>query len=223
MGMRGALPDLEIVGVSRDARYNSLTQDVAPTVYLPYTTNLITLRGEMVFEVRTAGDPNAIAQAVRTAVRQKDANVPISDISTQTQRIDQSMSQERTFATLCTCFALLAVLIACVGLYGTMAYTVARRTNEIGIRLALGAQRRRVISMVLGEALAMAAVGLGIGIPATLAASRALESLLFQIKPNDPTVLTAAAAVLLVALLAAGYGPAFRASQVDPWAALRED
>jgi ABC-type antimicrobial peptide transport system permease subunit len=104
-----------------------------------------------------------------------------------------------------------------------MAYTVARRTNEIGIRLALGAQRHRVISMVLGEALAMAAVGLGIGIPATLAASRALESLLFQIKPNDPTVLTAAAVVLLIALLAAGYGPAFRASQVDPWAALRED
>jgi ABC-type antimicrobial peptide transport system permease subunit len=176
----------------------------------------------MVFEVRTAGDPNAIAQAVRRAVRQKDANVPISDIPTQTQRIDQSMSQERTFATLCTCFALLALLIACVGLYGTMAYTVARRTNEIGIRLALGAQRHRVISMVLGEVLAMAAVGLGIGIPATLAASRALESFLFQIKPNDPTVLTAAAAVLLIALLAAGYGPAFRASRVDPWAALRE-
>ena len=138
MGMMGALPDLEIVGVSRDARYNSLKQDIAPTVYLPYSTNLITLLGGMVFEVRVAGDPNAIAQAARTAVRKIDANVPISDISTQAKRINQAMSQERTFATLCTCFALLAVLIACVGLYGTMAYAVARRTSEIGIRVALG-------------------------------------------------------------------------------------
>ncbi len=223
MGMIGAVPDLEVVGVSQDARYNSLKQDIAPTVYLSYSTNLITLRGGMVFEVRAAGDPNAIAHAVRTALRQQDANVPISDISTQAQRIDQSMSQERTFATLCTCFALLAVLIACIGLYGTMAYTVARRTSEIGIRVALGAQRRSVVSMVLGEALAMAAVGLGIGIPATLVAARVLETFLFRIKPNDPMALAAAVAILLAAVLAAGYGPAFRASRVDPWTALREE
>ena len=106
------------------------------------------------------------------------------------------MSQERTFATLCTCFALLAVLIACIGLYGTMAYTVARRTSEIGIRVALGAQRRSVVSMVLGEAIAMAAVGLGIGILATLGAARVLETFLFQIKPNDPMALAAAVAIL---------------------------
>ena len=223
MRMLGALPDLEIVGVSRDARYNSLKQDIAPTVYLPYSTNLVTLQGGMVFEVRAAGDPNAIAQAARTVVRQYDANVPISDISTQARRIDQAMSQERTFAALCTCFALLAVLIACVGLYGTMAYTVARRTSEIGIRVALGAQRRSVVSMVLGEAMAMATVGLGIGILATLAASRLLQTFLFQIKPNDPMVLAGTVAILLGAVLAAGYGPAFRASRVDPWSALRED
>jgi len=104
-----------------------------------------------------------------------------------------------------------------------MAYTVARRTSEIGIRVALGAQRRSVISMVLGEALAMAAVGLGIGIPATLVAGRVLETFLFQIKPNDPIALSAAVAILLAAVLAAGYGPAFRASRVDPWTALREE
>ena len=223
MGMLGALPDLEIVGVSRDARSNSLKQDIPPTVYLPYSTNLITLQGGMVFEVRAAGDPNAIAQAARAAVRQCDANVPISDVSTQAQHIDQAMSQERTFATLCTCFALLAVLIACVGLYGTMAYTVARRTSEIGIRVALGAQRRSVVSMVLGEAMAMATVGLGIGIFATIAASRVLETFLFEVKPNDPMVLAAAVAILLGAVLAASYGPALRAAQVEPWAALRED
>jgi macrolide transport system ATP-binding/permease protein len=108
-------------------------------------------------------------------------------------------------------------------LYGTMAYAVARRTSEIGIRVALGAQRRSVVSMVLGEVMAMAAVGLGTGILATLAASRVLETFLFQIKPNDPMVLSAAVAILLGAVLAAGYGPAFRASRVDPWTALREE
>jgi predicted permease len=223
MRMMGALPDLEIVGVSRDARYNSLKHDIAPTVYLPYSTNLITLRGGMVFEVRAAGDPNAIAQAVRTAVRQRDANVPISDITTQAKRIDQSMSQERTLAALCTCFALLAVLIACVGLYGTLAYTVARRTSEIGIRVALGAQRGSVMLMILGEALLMAAVGLAIGIPAILAASRVLETFLFEIKPTDPVALTTAVGILCGAVLVAGCGPALRASRVDPWTALREE
>jgi macrolide transport system ATP-binding/permease protein len=223
MGMLGAPPDLEIIGVSRNARYNSLKQDIAPAVYLPYSTSVITLRGGMVFEIRAVGDPNTVAQAVRTAVRQRDANVPISGISTQSQLVGQSMSQERTFAALCTCFALLAVLISSVGLYGTMAYTVARRTSDIGIRMALGAQRRSVISMVLGEAVAMAAVGFGIGIPATLAASRLLETFLFQIKTNDPMTLAAAVAILLLAVLAASYGPALRASRVDPWTALREE
>jgi len=223
MGMLGAPPDLEIIGVSRNARYNSLKQDIAPAVYLPYSTSVITARGGMVFEIRAVGDPNTVAQAVRTAVRHSDANVPISGISTQAQLVDQSMSQERTFAALCTCFALLAVLIASVGLYGTMAYTVARRTSDIGIRMALGAQRRSVISMVLGEAVAMAAVGFAIGIPATVAASRLLETFLFQIKPNDPMTLAAAVAILLLAVLAASYGPALRASRVDPWTALREE
>jgi len=110
------------------------------------------------------------------------------------------MSQERTFATLCTCFAVLALLIACVGLYGTMAYSVARRTNEIGIRMALGAERRRVIWMVLREVLAMGSVGLIIGLGIALTASQVLQSFLYQLKPNDPLALAAAALTLLAAV-----------------------
>ena len=117
----------------------------------------------------------------------------------------------------------LAVLIACVGLYGTMAYSVARRTNEIGIRMALGAERRRLVWMVLREVLIMAAAGLAIGLPVALAASKVLQSFLFQMKPNDPATMAGAAMVLLGAAAAAGYGPAWRASRIDPWTALRDE
>jgi ABC-type antimicrobial peptide transport system permease subunit len=142
---------------------------------------------------------------------------------TRENRIDQTISQERTFAMLCGCFASLAVLIACVGLYGTMAYNVARRTNEIGIRMALGAERRRLIWMVLREVLAMAAAGLVIGLSVAVATSHALESFVFQVKTNDPMVLALAAITLLAAALLAGYGPARRASRVDPMTALRNE
>jgi ABC-type antimicrobial peptide transport system permease subunit len=177
----------------------------------------------MVYELRAAGDPLALAANTRQAVRQADARVPISNLTTQARQIDQTIGQERTFATLCSCFAVLAVLIACVGLYGLMAYNVARRTNEIGIRIALGARRPRVIWMILREALAMALVGLGIGLPAALAASRFLQSFLFQMKPTDPLSLTLAASTLLAAALLAGYMPARRAAKVDPWRSLRDE
>jgi macrolide transport system ATP-binding/permease protein len=222
LGARGAPPDVEIIGVSKNARYKSLKQDIPEVAYLPYSQNFGAI-SQMVYELRVAGDPLSLAQAVRQTVHQADARVPAYNIGTQTNRIDQSISQERTFATLCGCFAVLAVLIACVGLYGTMAYSVARRTNEIGIRMALGAQRRRLVWMVLREVLLMAVVGLGIGVPAALAASRVLENFLFQMKPNDPMALAVAAVTLLAAVLLAGYGPARRASRVDPWTALRDE
>ena len=117
----------------------------------------------MMYEIRAAGDPLALADERRSVVQQADARVPVSEHEHPDARIDQTIGQERTFATLCTCFAMLAVLIACVGLYGTMAYNVARRTNEIGIRMALGAERRRLIWMVLRDVLAMAAAGLPSG------------------------------------------------------------
>lgn len=177
----------------------------------------------MTYELRTAGDPIHLSQAVRQAVGQIDARVPVYNIGTQTDRIDQTISQERTSATLCGCFAGLAVLIACVGLYGAMAYSVVRRTNEIGIRMALGAERQRVVWMVMREVVVIALLGLGIGLAAATASSRVVADFLFEVKPNDPVSLALAALTLFGAALAAGYGPARRASRVDPWTALRDE
>src|SRR5262249_44388268 len=158
--------------------------------YVPYFQNPKQALGQMVYELRAAGDPLALAASARQVVQQANARIPVSNIITQARQIDQTIGQERTFAMLCTCFAMLALLIACVGLYGMMAYSVARRTNEIGIRMALGAGRARLIRMVLGEVLVMATVGLGIGLLAATAASRFVQALLFQIRPNDPLALT---------------------------------
>ncbi len=222
LGARGAPPEVEIVGVARNARYESLKQDIPPVAYLPYSQNLMGL-SQMTFELRAAGNPLSLTRSLRQAVRQIDPRVPAYDIETQSSQIDRTIGQERTFATLCSCFAALAMLIACVGLYGAMAYSVARRTNEIGLRMALGAQRRRVVWMVLKEVLLMAASGLAIGLAAALATSHVLESFVFQMKPNDPLALSLAAFTLFAAALLAGYGPARRASRVDPWTALRDE
>src|SRR5262249_30024534 len=154
------------------------------------------------------GDPMGLASAAREVVRQADSRIPVTDVRSQEAAIDQTIGQERTFATLCTAFALLAVAIACVGLYGTMAYSVARRTNEIGLRMALGAERRRLIWMVLREVLGMAMVGLAIGLPVAFATTRFVRSFLFEMEPNDPWAIAGAALVLVAAAAAAGYGPA---------------
>lgn len=134
--------DIEIIGVARTTLYNSLKETETPPV--AYTQDVSGL-DRVHFEVRAAGDPLALVNAVRRAVHRASASVPVSEVSTQAARIDQTISQERTFAYLCACFAALALAIACVGLYGTMAYAVARRTNKIGIRMALGAGRRRIV------------------------------------------------------------------------------
>jgi len=207
-GLGGTPPeDLEIVGVARIARYNSLKGDTPTVSYVPYSQNL-RFTGQMTYELRAAGDPLALAESVRRIVSEADPRIPVSNIVTQAKRIDQTISQERTFATLCACFAVLALLIASVGLYGVMAYSVIRRTNEIGIRMALGAERRQLIWMVLREVLAMAVVGLGIGLAAAMTGASLIQSFLFQLKPNDPTALAIAAATLLAATLVAGFGPA---------------
>jgi ABC-type antimicrobial peptide transport system permease subunit len=199
-----------------------LKGNIDPVVYFPYGQNLRALN-QLVFEVRATGDPMALATSIRQVVQQADPRVPVSNVVTQHKQIDQTIAQERTFATLCTCFAVLAVLIACVGLYGTMAYSVARRTNELGLRMALGAERRRLIWMVLREVVLLAAAGLAIGLPAALASTRLVESFLFGLKANDAAALTAAAVLLVVAAMVAGFGPAHRASRIDPWTALRHE
>ncbi|MGO9259137.1 MAG: ABC transporter permease [Bryobacteraceae bacterium] len=215
--------DFEILGVSRTARLVSLKDEISPTIYVAYNQNPRQSLGSIVYEIRAAGDPAGLSAAVRRIVREADPRVPISSLITQERVIEQTIGQERTFAMLCTCFAVLAALIAFVGLYGLMAYSVARRTNEIGIRMALGAERRRLMWMVLREVLAMAVLGLAIGLPIALAATRFVGSFLFQMRPNDPIALTAAAVALLAASVLAGYGPAWRASRIDPWTALRDE
>ena len=177
----------------------------------------------MHYELRTAGNPLNYVRAVRELVERADSRVPLADVKSQSAWIDRTINQEITFARLCTAFSILALVIACVGLYGAMSYNVARRTSEIGIRMALGAQRGQVVGMVMREVLALAAVGLTIGLPAALAASRLIKSFLYQMKPNDPPALAGAAATLVLAAILAGYLPARNASRIDPMVAVRHE
>ena len=212
----------EIVGVARDAKYTDLRSETWPTIYQSYV-QMPSLQAN--FEVRFSGRESALVPAVREAIRQVDARLPIFDIRTQVQQAEKSLGQERMFANLSSAMSLLALLLAAIGLYGTMSYAVARRTREIGIRMALGAQRTSVLSMVLGETMRLVFVGLAIGIPMAIAVAKAtqalLASLLFGVKPSDVVTMTAAAAVLAAVALVAGFIPSWHASHVDPLVALR--
>jgi len=214
--------DMEIVGVSRNARYGSLIATIPPVVYFLYDQGY-PQPNEMVYALRTSGDPLRYVKAVRETVRQANARVPVSDIRTQMADIDKTINQEITFARLCSGFAILATLIACVGLYGAVSYNVVRRTGEIGIRMALGAQRGGVVRMVLREVLGLVAGGQVLGIVAALATSKSVAAFLYGMKPNDPVTLLLGSMTLLSAAVLAGYLPARHASRIDPMAALRHD
>ena len=214
---------LEVVGVVGNSRYGTLEGNFPATVYLPYTQKFNYPLAEMTFFLRTAGDSLAYASAVRQIVRQSDARIPVTDLGTQAGQIDEELSSQILFARLCTGFALLALAIAGVGLYGTISYNLGRRTGEMGIRMALGAQRRAVVWMVLREVLLLAGGGLAFGMPIALGASKLVGSHLYQVKPNDPGTLAAAVAMILGAALVAGYVPAFRASRIDPMDAVRHE
>jgi ABC-type antimicrobial peptide transport system permease subunit len=179
----------------------------------------------MHFEVRTGSDATLLIPAVRQAVRSIDSRLPLFDVRTQTQQIDELLLQERLFAKLTGFFGALALILVCVGLYGVMAYAVARRTNEIGIRMALGAQRGNILGMVLREVLFLIAIGVGLGIAGSFATARLAEAtvsgLLFGLKMNDATVIAFAAVALVAVATLAGLLPARRASRVDPIEALR--
>jgi predicted permease len=212
--------DMTVVGVVGDARYGEMRADPPPTIYVPYAQHLDILEF-MTFSVRTAADPRNAIPAVRQVVQNLNRSLPIRDISTQTEQIDEATFQERLFARLSTFFALLALVLACIGLYGITSYAVARRTNEIGIRMALGAERGHILGMVLTEALALAVLGILVGVPAALAASRLVASQLYGLRPTDPATVIAATALLAAIAALAGYLPARRASKVDPTVALR--
>lgn len=214
---------MDVIGVARNALYNRIEKNFPATVYLPLDQNLGTPVEEMTFFLRTTSDPLKYASAVRDIVRKADARIPVTHLGTQEQRIQTEIGDQILFARLSTGFALLALSIASLGLYGTMSYVVARRTGEIGIRMALGAARGRVLLMILRQVAILAAVGLAIGLPLTFGASRLVESLLYGLKAGDPTTIAIAVTTILIAVIAAGYVPARRASQIDPMVALRHE
>jgi len=215
--------DAEVVGVVRNARYGELKGEFPNVLYVAYNQGAYYPVNEMTFALRTTGDPMRFAGTVREIVRNVDPRVPVKKINTQAAGIDQTLNQEIIFAKLCTGFAILALVIACVGLYGTMSYTVARRTGEIGIRMALGAQRGDVVWMVLREVLLLAAAGLVISVPTALGASKVVESFLYGVKANDAWTIIAAVAILMSAALIAGYVPARKACRIDPMSAVRHE
>jgi len=212
---------LEIVGVSADTRYSNLQQETPPLHFDLYRQSKDI--GGATYIVRTRLKPDAIVPSLRAVVRDIDRDLPLMDVRTQRQQIDATISQQRVFASLTAAFGILALALACVGIYGIMAYAVSQRTNEIGIRLALGARRRQVRGMVLKEAGWLAAVGVTVGVAVALGLGQLLKSMLYGLQPTDPASLVGAAVLLLGVALLAGWVPAMRASRVEPMEALRHE
>ncbi len=219
----GPQREMEIVGVASNAHYGNLKDDTRPVLYIPYNQEVQPSVQQMVYALRTMGDPLAYVKAVRDIVHRADRTMPLTDVQTQAAEIDHAMNQEIVFARLCAGFAVLALVMASVGLYGTTAYDITRRTREIGVRMALGAQRGVVVRMILLQVLVLGLVGLALGLPVALGVSRLVRSFLFGIKPNDPLALATAVGILLAAVVLAGYLPARKASRIDPMTALRDE
>jgi len=211
---------MEIVGVVRNFKYLSLRSSNSRSVYLPYTQEEGGV-GAMHFEVRSAGDPLTLTTAARGAIREIDPNLALADVKTQTQMMAEALTQERLLAKLCTFFGCLALALAAIGLYGLMAYSVARRTHEIGIRMALGAHRRQILYMVLRQSVVLVAVGTVVGLLAAMATTRLIRSELYGLKPIDPLTFALAVLFMLAVGAFATYLPALRATKVDPMVALR--
>jgi predicted permease len=212
--------NIEIVGVVRDSKTSTLRAEPRRFVYKPYMQEEDML-GEMTFYVRARGDALNIAAEVRQTAQRVDPNLPIFNVKTMTTTVDELLFVERMVAALSVAFGALATLLAAIGLYGVMSYSVARRTREIGIRMALGAERSSVLWLVLREVALMVIVGVAIGLPLAAALSRVVRSQLFALSPYDPIALAGAAVLLVAVALGAGYLPARRATRIDPMLALR--
>jgi predicted permease len=212
---------LQIIGISGDARYDRLRTPFPPTFYRLYLQEPGTNLGSMTFEVRTATSEGSVVSTIRNVVRSIDRNLPMFEIRTQTQQIDATLSQERLFVALTTALAALALALACIGIYGITANGVARRTNEIGIRIALGAQRRNVVEMIVGETVWLAGVGIVIGVLAATGLTRYIRATLYGVQPIDPLTISGAVAIMFAVALVAGWIPARRASRLEPMVALR--
>jgi predicted permease len=210
--------NIEIVGVVKDAKYMYLQEKPMPAAFYPHAQHPSFLSN---FVVRYSGDPRQVISDVRRAVAEIDPNLPIGDVTTLSRKVDDSVVNQRLVAQLCGFFGVLAVFLSCIGIYGSMSYAVTRRTNEIGIRMALGANPTSTLWMVMREILLLVGAGLALGVPAALAGSRYVASMVFGLSPYDPTSMAMAAALLLAVAAFAGYLPARRASRVDPMEALR--
>jgi predicted permease len=215
----GTHTDMEIIGVVKDIKYTNLRDEIPIQAYVPYMNS--PYLGGMTIYVRTAGEPNQLMSSVRAKMRDLDANVPIYAIRTMDEQISNSLSTERMIASLSTVFGFVATVLAIIGLYGVMSYSVAQRTREIGIRMALGAEQGKVIGMVMREVVALIAIGVGVGVPAALVLTSVVKSQLYGLQAHDPWTLGLATGLLAMVACAAGYVPALRASRVDPIQALR--
>ena len=213
---------VEIVGVCADAKYDSVRESVQPTAYMPYTQRAGGLT-EPNFAVSTSLPGETILPSVRDAVASVDRNVPVLDVRTQDEQIAASLQQPRIFADLTAGFGVLALVLACIGIYGIMAYAVSQRTNEIGIRMALGAEPGRVLRMVMGEASWITLFGVATGLAGALALGRVIASMLYGLKAWDPLTLAGAATLLILVALGASWVPARRAAGVEPMRALRHE
>jgi predicted permease len=212
---------LEIVGICADTRYHDMRQEPPPIHFELYrqAKNI----GGVTFIVRTPLSTAQLLPSLRNAAGRIDSDLPLTGIRTQQQQIAADMQQERMFASLTVGFGILALALACVGIYGIMAYTISQRTNEIGIRLALGAARERIRAMVLRETAWLAITGVVIGLVTTLALAKLIQSMLYGLKPTDPIPLGCGAALLLLVAFIAGWVPSYRASQINPLDALRSE
>jgi predicted permease len=222
-----AKPDeLEIIGLARDAKYTRQRDEIPPTVYSPWRQELPRMGG-VTFEVRTTGDPNAAVTAVRQAVSGVDANLPLNNLKTQAEQADETLRMERLFAKLVTLFGLLAQQLAAIGLFGVLAYAVSQRTREIGIRMALGANRSDVLKMIVRQGMTLSLLGIGLGLVGAYVLTKYLESqmdlksMLYGVQVSDPLTYGVIAMILTLVTLVACYIPALRATKVDPMIALR--
>jgi predicted permease len=212
---------IQIVGICANTRYANLRDPAPPQFFMPYVQQKNV--GGLTYAIRTQLDLSQLVPALRRVVQKADRDLPIIDIRTQREQIDANMQLERMFAALTTGFGVLALALACVGIYGIMAYTVANRRNEIGIRVALGAQPAQVRGMILRESTWLALAGIVAGVGAALTLARMVKSMLYGIQPYDPLTMVGGVSILLIVALAASWIPARRAAGVQPMEALRHE
>jgi len=213
-------PNCDVIGVVADERYSNLRGEPGAVVYQPFLQRN-TGRGQMVLYVRSSGNSTGVREQVKAAVQAMDQNLPAFNIHTLRAEIDAALAPERLVGMLTGLFSLLALLLAAIGLYGVVAYTAMRKTHEIGIRMALGAEKRDVLRMVVGQGLRHALIGVAAGVAGGLGLTQFLASMLYGIKPTDPLTFMVVSLILIAVALLACYIPARRAARVDPMVALR--